>query len=115
MVYSYNYLLEWRNPIVADPGAARGPVIKNHKKMAAKGDRIDFTFLAPPPAAGSATVLIIFCFIQNVREMDVNPDCKYMWLCCKINIPASLQCIFWKIKILHLRGITVIVQNILIL
>ena len=33
-----------------------GPVIKNHKKMAAKGDRIDFTFLAPPPAAGSATV-----------------------------------------------------------
>ena len=50
---------------VADPGGARGacppgPVKISHKKMAAKGTRIDFMFLAPPPpdylAARSATV-----------------------------------------------------------
>ena len=43
-----------------------GPVKIGHKKMATKGGRIDFMFLAPPPypAAGSATANL--CYFSHL-------------------------------------------------
>ena len=51
--------------------APPGPVEISHKKMATKGDRIDFMFLGPPyPAAGSATAFInlVFRFLIHCYE-----------------------------------------------
>ena len=52
---------------VADPRGAEGamapppgPVKIGHKKMAAKGDRIDFMFLGPSPLPGRWIRLLVY-------------------------------------------------------
>ena len=62
-----------------------GPVKISHKKMATKGSRIDFMFLAPPiQAAGSATDTrwIFVRFVElDALVLKTSSVHNYCWLC----------------------------------
>ena len=64
------------------------PVKISHKKMAAKGSRINFMFLPPPPAVGSATVYI--CVSTILANNMTNKSVRLVSATCRDGLVGLL-------------------------